>query len=202
MSNVTQQTMIRKTTLIAMAVAGVFATMPTQAKNIPDAQFAFSWDGNEVLVNDNVSGATEKSFTRNDDGSITGTISGITVENKFPNGVLGNYAKTQDNTNIYGKDLVIKNSSFENNGTHFDGNVLHLTVSGATGTEKYSHRIEGSTFKNNNIRAVGLIYEADFKVISEMTVVNSHFENNHAGEGGSHVYRPVQGQYHWFNLHR
>ena len=192
MSNVTQQTMIRKTTLIAMAVAGVFATMPTQAKNIPDAQFAFSWDGNEVLVNDNVSGATEKSFTKNDDGSITGTISGITVENKFPNGVLGNYAKTQDNTNIYGKDLVIKNSSFENNGTHFDGNVLHLTVSGATGTEKYSHRIEGSTFKNNNMRAVGLIYEADFKVISEMTVVNSHFENNQAGEGGAMYIDPYK----------
>ena len=174
-----------KTSLVAMAAAGVFASTASNAANTPDAYFAFSWDGSDILVNNNVSNADEQSFVKNADGSITAKVSQITVENNFPNGVLGNYAKDSSGGKIMGKDLTIKNSTFEDNGTHFDGNVIFLTVSGATGTDKYTHRIEGTTFKNNKMRAIGVIYEEKFEVLSEMEVVNSRFENNQAGDGGA-----------------
>lgn len=155
-----------KTSLVAMAAAGVFASTASNAANTPDAYFAFSWDGSDILVNNNVSNVDKQSFVKNADGSITAKVSQITVENNFPNGVLGNYAKDSSGGKIMGKDLTIKNSTFEDNGTHFDGNVIFLTVSGATGTDKYTHRIEGTTFKNNKMRAIGVIYEEKFEVLS------------------------------------
>ena len=44
-----------KTSLVAMAAAGVFASTASNAANTPDAYFAFSWDGSDILVNNNVS---------------------------------------------------------------------------------------------------------------------------------------------------
>lgn len=80
MTKVNKLKMIRKTTLIAMAVAGVFATMPTQAKNSASPNMAFSWDGTEVLVNNAIEGADKQTIKMNQDGSVTVAIDGVSVK--------------------------------------------------------------------------------------------------------------------------
>lgn len=80
MTKVNKLKMIRKTTLIAMAVAAVFATMPTQAQNSVNPNMAFSWDGNEVLVNTTIEGADNQTIKMNQDGSVTIAIDGVSVK--------------------------------------------------------------------------------------------------------------------------
>ena len=80
MTKVNKLKMIRKTTLIAMAVAAVFATMPTQASNSVSPNMAFSWDGNTVLVNTTIEGADNQTIKMNQDDSVTIAIDGVSVK--------------------------------------------------------------------------------------------------------------------------
>ena len=197
MTKVNKLKMIRKTTLIAMAVAAVFATMPTQAKNMPDSQFAFSWDGNEVLVNNQFSGATENSFTKNDDGSFTFKLHNQKNENPETgaNGLLGNYYHLDSvgRYKVSEKGINIKNSEFVGNSTSakYVSSTIMLTAWGNIGMPALEHRFEGTTFKNNKTTvsggAIAVIYESAGNVLSNLKINNSSFEGNHAGKSGGAI---------------
>ena len=192
MTKVNKLKMIRKTTLIAMAVAAVFATMPTQAKNSVSPNMAFSWDGNKVLVNKTIEGADNQTIKMNQDGSVTIAIDGVSVKKDGELvAVFGNYYKGE-NGYVAPKGFTLKNSTFSNNqvGSGWFG-PFFISSYGDIGSPKLVNRIEGTTFSNNKTvgfgGAIQTTVESAGNTVSVIEISNSRFENNHADQHGGAI---------------
>ena len=179
-----------KLSVLSLAVASLFAANTVAAENQVRPGFGFSWDGSKVLVNDQITGASDQTINVID-GAVIANINDITVTDRLT-AVFGNYYKG-GSSYVAPIGITLKNSKFTNNKVTGNGwfGPFFISAMGTIDSPKQTHQIEGSIFSNNSTvgygGAIQTTIEAAGNTISEILISSSKFEKNHADQHGGAI---------------